>query len=72
MEIFEPLVRECDLDPTKNLNHKPFIPKLSKNANDGLANVHLDHSVLRLLKGILRASLGLEIQSKKGSETVMW
>lgn len=40
--------------------------------NGGLANVHLDHSVLGLLKGILHSSLGPGIQSKKGSESVMW
>lgn len=39
--------------------------KLSKDANDGLAKVHLDHSVLGLLKGILPAGLGLGIQRKK-------
>ena len=39
-------------------------------ANDGLANVHLNHSILGLLKGILHASLGSGIQRKKRSKAV--
>lgn len=72
LEIFRPLVKECDLDHTKNLKHMLLILKLGMDINDGVANVHLDHSILGLLKGILHGSLGLGIQGKKGSEAAMW
>lgn len=38
-----------------------LILKLGMDANDGLANVHMDHHVQGLLRGVLHASLGLAV-----------
>lgn len=38
-----------------------LILKLAMDANDGLANGHMDHHIQGLLKGVLHASLGLAV-----------
>lgn len=51
LQGFGSLVRESDLDSTKNFNHTLLILKLVMDANGGLANVYSDLSVLGLFKG---------------------
>lgn len=58
-------VKKYDLDSTKNLNHMLLIPELAMDENGGLANVHLDHSVLDFLKASYILVWGLRYKAKK-------